>query len=303
MIQNFELFILVFIGEIMTLLAIFTDQKLIESTAFVVKKEKVLTLQVLEHLAEMSRRKLFAVLGYGSLFEYCVKSLKYGEAEAHHRISAMKLIYGSETAKQAMADGKLNLTAASMIQKHIKDEENDIKRKLTPQEKDERIIPALGVGKRELLSLLDQMRTIPPQRKYTIEINEEVYQKFEEFKKKKGFHTDSEIISLAMDKLLSEGPKVVQERKPSRVAKIDTRYIAAQVKRDVWQRAKCQCEFVSPMTGLRCQQKRYLEYDHCHPRALGGTSAAQNIRLLCSVHNKRAAIEAFGLNKMQKYLQ
>ena len=279
-----------------------SDQKLIEDTSIVVKKEKVLTLQVLEHLAEINRRKLFAVLGHGSLFDYCVKTLKYGEAEAHHRIQAMKLINVSETAKNAMVEGKLNLTAASMIQKHIKDEEKDLKRKLTPQEKEERLKPVLGVATRELLPMLDQMRTVPPKREYNIKLNEDIYKKLEAFRKKKGFHTDSEIISLALDKLLLEETKVTPERKTSKVARVDTRYIAAEVKREVLSRSGCQCEYVSPLTGLRCQEKRKLEFDHIRPFALSATSAAQNIRLFCTNHNKRAAIEVFGLEKMQKYL-
>ena len=279
-----------------------TDQYLIKNIETLVKKEKVLTMQILEHLAEMNNRKLYAVLGYGSLFDYCVKSLKYSESETHHRIQAMKLIYGSETARTAMVEGKLNLTAASMIQKHIKDEEKDLRRKLTHQEKENRIKPVLGVPTRELLPLLDQMRTIPPQREYNIKINEDIYMKLEEFRKRKGFHTDSEIINLALIKLLSDEPKITQERKSGRVARVDTRYIAAQVKRDVFKRSGCQCEFVSSITGLRCQEKRKLEYDHIRPFSLSATSAAQNIRLLCSNHNKRAAIEIFGLKKMQKYL-
>ncbi|MEI8346834.1 MAG: HNH endonuclease [Pseudomonadota bacterium] len=285
----------------MQLWATINDQELIDNTALVVKKEKALTMQVLAHLQEMNRRKLFAVLGYGSLFEYCVKSLKYSESETHHRIQVMKLIYGSETAKKAMEEGKLNLTAASMIQKHIKDEEKDIQRKLTPQEKEQRILPVLGLGKRELLPLLDQMRTLPPKRTYKIELSEDIYKKFEAFRKKKGFHTDSEIINLALEKLLADEPEKPL-RQTTRVAKVDTRYIAAQVKRDIQTRAGCQCEYISPLTGIRCQEKRHLEFDHIQPFSLSGTSAVQNIRLLCKGHNQRAAIEIFGLPAMQKYL-
>ncbi|MEI8347532.1 MAG: hypothetical protein WCG27_08690 [Pseudomonadota bacterium] len=84
-----------------------TDQKLIESTAFVVKKEKVLTLQVLEHLAEMSQRKLFAVLGYGSLFEYCVKSLKYGGTSAAPNIRLLCSNHNKRAAIEAFGLNKM----------------------------------------------------------------------------------------------------------------------------------------------------------------------------------------------------
>ncbi|NUM89448.1 MAG: HNH endonuclease, partial [Bdellovibrionales bacterium] len=45
-----------------------------------------------------------------------------------------------------------------------------------------------------------------------------------------------------------------------------------------------------------------LEIDHRVPRAHGGTSTPENLRLLCRSCNQRAAIQAFGLRKMEPHL-
>ena len=47
-------------------------------------------------------------------------------------------------------------------------------------------------------------------------------------------------------------------------------------------------------TGKRCKARGFLEFDHLHPHALGGSGDASNLRLLCRSHNRLAAEQAFG---------
>lgn len=54
-----------------------SDPELLSSTRETVQRERELTGLVLEHLREIESRRLFAKLGFGSLFEYCVEELKY----------------------------------------------------------------------------------------------------------------------------------------------------------------------------------------------------------------------------------
>jgi hypothetical protein len=46
-----------------------------------------------------------------------------------------------------------------------------------------------------------------------------------------------------------------------------------------------------------------LETDHRIGKAMGGPSTLENFRLLCRNCNQRAAIEAYGIKKMEKYLK
>jgi hypothetical protein len=61
-----------------------------------------------------------------------------------------------------------------------------------------------------------------------------------------------------------------------------SKQVPASVKRDVWKRAggRCEWKFAS---GEACGATVRLEYDHVTPRALGGPSTIDNVRLLC--HN------------------
>jgi 5-methylcytosine-specific restriction endonuclease McrA len=70
----------------------------------------------------------------------------------------------------------------------------------------------------------------------------------------------------------------------------------------LWIRDQSQCTYVDPMTNIRCSQRTKLEIDHIRPRALGGDSSLENLRLLCKAHNQRAAINTLGLTKMNQYL-
>jgi 5-methylcytosine-specific restriction endonuclease McrA len=53
------------------------------------------------------------------------------------------------------------------------------------------------------------------------------------------------------------------------------------------------CAFVSDR-GHRCEATAFLELDHIAPRALGGKTTPQNIRLLCRAHNLYMARKELG---------
>jgi 5-methylcytosine-specific restriction endonuclease McrA len=60
--------------------------------------------------------------------------------------------------------------------------------------------------------------------------------------------------------------------------------VPAAIRRAVWARDGGRCTFSAP-DGVRCLSRRALEIDHRTPRALGGTNAVENLRLLCRPHN------------------
>ncbi|NDG85842.1 MAG: HNH endonuclease, partial [Proteobacteria bacterium] len=74
--------------------------------------------------------------------------------------------------------------------------------------------------------------------------------------------------------------------------KSSSRFIPIFMKREVHLRSGGQCEWRSPRSGRRCPSRSRLEIDHIYPLALGGSTCSENLRHLCSNHNRRAAIEA-----------
>jgi len=86
------------------------DKDLLTQTELLVSQERHLTSQVLYYLEEIARRRLFASLGYSSLFSYCTEHLKYSHSQAQRRIEAMRLSSQLPEIKTKVATGQLNLT-------------------------------------------------------------------------------------------------------------------------------------------------------------------------------------------------
>jgi hypothetical protein len=97
------------------------------------------------------------------------------------------------------------------------------------------------------------------------------------------FHSSAGLVHDGSKK--STAPESVMAKKTS----------AAQTRRDIFARAKNACE--------NCGSVYALEIDHIIPQALGGCSDAENLRLLCRSCNQLAAVNAFGVAKMDPYLR
>ncbi|MGL1710492.1 HNH endonuclease, partial [Vibrio parahaemolyticus] len=52
----------------------------------------------------------------------------------------------------------------------------------------------------------------------------------------------------------------------------------------------------------KCQSTHALQIDHCFPWALGGRTEFKNLRLVCRNCNQRYAVEQFGTQKIDRYL-
>ena len=70
-------------------------------------------------------------------------------------------------------------------------------------------------------------------------------------------------------------------------------YISRETRRQVFARDGEQCTYLDA-DGNRCPARAYLELDHIHPAALGGSDAAENIRVRCRAHNQHYAEQVFG---------
>jgi hypothetical protein len=81
-----------------------------------VAEERKITMLLIEHLREVERRLLFSELGYGSLFEFCIKELGLSEGSAQRRIQAMRLVKAVPEAKSALESGRLSLSNAARVQ-------------------------------------------------------------------------------------------------------------------------------------------------------------------------------------------
>jgi len=93
-----------------------SDKRLHEGLLQIVSSERALLTEVLNHLCEVARRKLYCDFGRSSLFDYAVHELGYSEDQAHRRIQAMRLVQAVPEVAEKLTSGALTLTNAAMAQ-------------------------------------------------------------------------------------------------------------------------------------------------------------------------------------------
>jgi hypothetical protein len=272
-------------------------------------QERKLSLEIIELLEEMDRRKLYLERGYSSLIEYCVKELKYSEGSAYRRISAMRVVRDVPETKNLIQEGSLNLVTVAKAHTLFRAEAKadhayakDDKKKLLEQLKNqsgrevEKVIAALSP---ETALPKEKVRAVAASKtQVTLVVGEDLMQKLEKLKNLLSHKSESgtyaelieQLADFALKKLdpsvkMQENPRAAQPPvKSLRIA--NKRYIPAATRREVWRKSDAQCCYQDPQTGQRCSAKKYLEFDHIAPHSHGGKSDEENLQLLCDAHNR-----------------
>jgi hypothetical protein len=103
-----------------------TDAQIISGLDQAVAAERRSIALVLAFLKELDRRSLWKKEAYSSLFEYCVKRLKYAEGAAYKRITAARKAAQYPELLSLLEDGKLSLGVVSTIVPHLTPENRDL---------------------------------------------------------------------------------------------------------------------------------------------------------------------------------
>lgn len=99
-----------------------SNHELISRMQKLVSSERKITHLVLLHILEIENRRLYAELGYESLFTYLTKHLGYCEASAYRRMQSARLLKQVPGISQKLESGSLNLSQLTQVQKCIKEE-------------------------------------------------------------------------------------------------------------------------------------------------------------------------------------
>ncbi len=114
--------------------------------------------------------------------------------------------------------------------------------------------------------------------------------------------TAEEILEEGLDLVLAQHAKrkglVEKPRKVALPTKSDR--VPAHVRRAVWTRDGGRCQWPLDGGGV-CGSTLRVEFDHVVPRARGGPSTVEGVRLLCAVHNQLAARRVFGDDWMDRF--
>jgi HNH endonuclease len=112
-----------------------------------------------------------------------------------------------------------------------------------------------------------------------------------------------EILEAGLDLLLERAAKrkgLVENPRREPPPTTDRGHVPAHVRRVVWERDGGRCQYPLASGGV-CGSTLRLELDHVLPRAQGGPSTIDNLRVCCRFHNGLAAREAYGDAWMERY--
>lgn len=311
------------------------NQTLFARIKKLVSIERRIGVEILECLYEIERRSAYAELQYDGLFTYCVKELGFTDFQAFQRIQAMRALREIPELKSKIETGSLSVSSVSMVQTHLRKERKSGRRRSTPEKL--ALFRAIeNCTSREVEAKLAEERGEKVRQKLVLELDEDLQALWTQVKNLAAHRSrgdESEVLRiLATEWLGRHDPSrkaAVSEKDPideatgerGGVPKLDSleagvslvpglrrgvpllgkvtpshqRYISAATRRTVWKRDGAQC--------TQCRSKYALEIDHRQPFALGGGNATENLRLLCRSCNRFAAVQVFGVQKMQRAAQ
>jgi HNH endonuclease len=318
-----------------------SDSELLATTKRLATEERRIGIEVLHHLREIDARKLFASLGFSSLFSYCTTELGYSEGGAYRRISAMRLLRDVPEYESKLQSGVVSVATLSQVQSFLVQEKRQLGKTYSSEQKLELLAKVEGKSSQETERTLAAISPQSAREEKSRAINEEeteirftadreLMRKLERLKKLLGHKPESlsyagligELTDIAIKKLdpLEKSIKSARDNKSENLDQSGqanqleealppvevvlgkpTRYIPVDVERAVWHRDGGRCTFIHSKTGRRCDSQYALELEHIQPFSMGGLSTLENLKLLCPAHNQYAAIQAYGLSKMQSF--
>jgi hypothetical protein len=269
------------------------DRVLLQDTKKLTGREREIMSEVLHHLREIERRKLFADLGYSSMFAYCTQELKYSPDQAQRRICASRLLATLPEIEKKLDDGSLNLAILGMANSFFNQKNLDM------DEKWEVLEQISNKSKRDVEKMLApdslhapgneaERKISKTQTKVTLILQDSVVEKLKALQAllshtKK--HDLPELIDFLASKELAKREKSaatnrVPKSKPQGTAVVG-RTIPSAVKKELWSKAKGQCQH--PL----CSSKHFLQIHHVIPYSEGGAHIIENLKLLCHAHHSR----------------
>ena len=98
-----------------------SNQNLDSNLKQLVISEREILREILLHIVEVQRRRLFLTFGYSSLFCYLTQHIGYANGSAQRRIDAARLSFEVPEVIEKLESGEINLSQVSLLQKAIRE--------------------------------------------------------------------------------------------------------------------------------------------------------------------------------------
>ncbi len=311
-----------------TKVRLMSDAELVTGLKALAVEERRLSAAMLEHLGEVDARRLYLPAACSSMVGYCVKVLGMAEQVAFKRIRAARAARAFPVVLEAVAEGRLNLSAVVLVAPHL-DEANaaqlvaevsgrsqseiavvlarrapkpDAPEKLEREPEQGALVDLNPVGPPSP-PRAKKAKVVPlaPERfALQVTLSGETKAKLDRLQALMRHRLPSgdlaQVIDRALDAALEkeEARKFGKVKKPRAPGKTRSRrHVPMAVRREVVARDGERCSFVSE-DGRRCDEVGFLELDHVVPVAQGGEPTVDGVRVLCAAHNRYEAERVLG---------
>ena len=95
------------------------DGELVRRLETLASNTRSTTAELIAHLAELDRRRLYLAASYSSLFAYCHEHLRLSEHEAYERIKTARVVRRFPAVLQLIEDGVVTLTTVRLLTPHL----------------------------------------------------------------------------------------------------------------------------------------------------------------------------------------
>ena len=289
------------------------DSSLLQGTRSLRARDRLTTALLVARIGEIDSRRLAERLGYPSTMAWCIAELRFSEDEAGRRIRAARFGRNFPELFEALADGRLHLTAVNLIGPH-----------LSKATVDGWIAAATHRTRAEIQALIAIRRPRPDGSDGMVELAEYVLEQVHDrvLPTAPQRHLFQCAIGDTLRAMLEEARDLMSHQNPAgkyeavliealelllpalRKQKFATsgageRRISSEVKAKVWERDGGRCTFAGE-DGRRCGSTWNVEFDHVEPVACGGEATVDNVRCLCRAHNQLEAERRFGAGFMEE---
>ena len=305
-----------------------SDMELEAKLKALVQNEREILHEILVHIKEVDRRKLYLKKARSSLYDYLVLDYGYSPASAQRRIDAARLMQEIPEVLENIKDGSLNLSQISVFQKAIRQKQKLSKEtKITTEFKKDLLLKLKNTSSKETETTISRCLDLPILIKTKVNfqkddsvrleltLNAESWKKLKRCQELLGHSVWSgdlaEVIGQISDFYRSKKDPLVQKQVSIQSIKAKSDFTSAgevserqkettKLRRFIFQRAQA-CQFKDPITGQICGSRFQLEIDHINMVCHGGDNDPSNLRLVCRNHNQWLATEKLGSQHMEKF--
>jgi hypothetical protein len=283
-----------------------SDESLDQSLLSFIKKEKEVLKEILLHIAEIDRRRLFLGLGYSSLYSYLTERMGYDGGSAQRRIDAARLAQQVPSVIESIDQGEITLSQVTFLQKSFRqahEQKNSPESKAviletikckTLAETQVAVGKALNVEIKESPKIHHQANESV---RLEVTLSKEQWEKMKAMRELLSStlpngewdqvleYLASKVIEQKTKAPKSQGAKDLTVKPQMKNAECEGKSISNSLKRQVLQRDQC-CQYTDHKSGKVCGSKWNLQVDHIQPRWAEGRNEIKNLRVLCANHNK-----------------